>query len=680
MSIIDDEIISCKTIFRNTLTVAQTRPLTALVKLKNVIEVGLLFPSDYPQSPLLFNIFIPEYLDDAKGNKSNQLYAHLQVFIDNQTNIEFGYLFAFIKEVENWIQENMKKVGNLQSIEHHNSQSIHDIDFIGCSATVRSAQCMDAFVQSRISIFCKQHKVGRAVSKQLLHDAMWDPTKTKKPLSTTHGIVLSNTTCCLGCMDELGGDSYKTAGSTACNHYMCAECWRSYIKSNISDGKVIITCPGFKCERPVPENIIMCYLNVKQYSQYRRWLTGSLISFRNWKKCPQKGCLYLGRADKEEDTNVNCVCNMKWCVKCKEESHYPISCSVFNIYRNSSLVKDLHKVFKISSLDTKPIDVLVIETKSCPKCKHVWNKDGGCNHFRCTCGYHFCWICLKCWDNHGGSYYECTKPKSKNSRSTTRYFYEGDNPTLFKLPNSTIKQFIDKEMFHFAIAKRFKHILQTKKEKKKILKEHKKFSRQFLTSTLNNMYQIHIILCNIYIFCCIHVLISVSVSRQKVDKLLKAVGRLEYYVDILDGVFIVMSWCDQRRSRDRTQIKHLLQLIQQKVDIVFSLIPSLEASHMRTEHELKTIFKREQLINKKLKGWSCNKCTYYNTIDKTICNVCNSCVPRSITMQMKTITRKIDDLEKNSKHQQPQKEKLLTKELLNNILREALMTITNTSK
>jgi len=32
--------------------------------------------------------------------------------------------------------------------------------------------------------------------------------------------------------------------------------------------------------------------------------------------------------------------------------------------------------------------------KSCPNCRATIEKDDGCNHMTCRCGYHWCWLCV----------------------------------------------------------------------------------------------------------------------------------------------------------------------------------------------------------------------------------------------------------------------------------------------
>ena len=49
--------------------------------------------------------------------------------------------------------------------------------------------------------------------------------------------------------------------------------------------------------------------------------------------------------------------------------------------------------------------------KHCPSCKNWIEKNGGCKHMKCRCGFNFCWECLEVWSiNH--SYYGSCRNKN----------------------------------------------------------------------------------------------------------------------------------------------------------------------------------------------------------------------------------------------------------------------------
>ncbi len=55
-------------------------------------------------------------------------------------------------------------------------------------------------------------------------------------------------------------------------------------------------------------------------------------------------------------------------------------------------------------------------SKSCPNCSILINRDDGCNKVDCLhCGYRFCWICRNGWSEKCG-FYQCRMVKQKKGR------------------------------------------------------------------------------------------------------------------------------------------------------------------------------------------------------------------------------------------------------------------------
>ncbi|CAO2150042.1 unnamed protein product [Urochloa humidicola] len=74
------------------------------------------------------------------------------------------------------------------------------------------------------------------------------------------------------------------------------------------------------------------------------------------------------------------------------QAHRPVSCSMVRAWlaKNKS--------------DSETANWVLVNTKLCPNCHKAIEKNQGCNHMRCVCGHHFCWLCLK---PAGGQHYAC---------------------------------------------------------------------------------------------------------------------------------------------------------------------------------------------------------------------------------------------------------------------------------
>ena len=129
-----------------------------------------------------------------------------------------------------------------------------------------------------------------------------------------------------------------------------------------------------------------------------------------------------------------CHCGFASCWRCSRESHEPASCLESDLWdrKNSS--------------ESENVTWILAHTKKCPKCLKPIEKNQGCNHMHCPaqsggCGLHFCWICLKNWEAHGGDPYSCniyrnaevpkeqraadqTREQAKNELSRYMFFFE----------------------------------------------------------------------------------------------------------------------------------------------------------------------------------------------------------------------------------------------------------------
>lgn len=95
--------------------------------------------------------------------------------------------------------------------------------------------------------------------------------------------------------------------------------------------------------------------------------------------------------------------------------HAPLKCK--NIADWKSKFKDAANVIWLSN-----------NTKQCPKCKQLIEKNGGCNHMTCqNCKYEFCWYCGHEWSTHYGDPYGCISQVYSNAEfDLVKSNYESD--------------------------------------------------------------------------------------------------------------------------------------------------------------------------------------------------------------------------------------------------------------
>ena len=91
-----------------------------------------------------------------------------------------------------------------------------------------------------------------------------------------------------------------------------------------------------------------------------------------------------------EPKAVKCECGFSFCFACSADWHEPITCNMLKTW------------MKKCSDDSETTNWLSLNTKDCPKCGTMIEKNGGCNHMTCkskSCRFEFCWLCLQPYDS-----------------------------------------------------------------------------------------------------------------------------------------------------------------------------------------------------------------------------------------------------------------------------------------
>ena len=120
--------------------------------------------------------------------------------------------------------------------------------------------------------------------------------------------------------------------------------------------------------------------------------------------CPTAGCTKTCKSLDGKVVDVSCECGIDYCFGCGNDTHSPIDCDLLEVWYERIFKEDESKK-EVSENPTAPRDLnklwLEMNTKKCPKCKIIIEKNSGCMHMTCgKCSHEFCWLCLGSAKSH----------------------------------------------------------------------------------------------------------------------------------------------------------------------------------------------------------------------------------------------------------------------------------------
>ncbi|XP_030073165.1 E3 ubiquitin-protein ligase RNF19A [Microcaecilia unicolor] len=185
-----------------------------------------------------------------------------------------------------------------------------------------------------------------------------------------------------------------------CHHRSCADCLRQYLRIEISESRVNISCP--ECSERFNPHDIRLILNddilMEKYEEFmlRRWL----VADPDCRWCPAPDCGYaviaFGCASCPKLTCGREGCGTEFCYHCKQIWHPNQTCDAARQERAQSL--RLRTIRSSSISYSQESGAAADDIKPCPRCAAYIIKmnDGSCNHMTCAvCGCEFCWLCMK---------------------------------------------------------------------------------------------------------------------------------------------------------------------------------------------------------------------------------------------------------------------------------------------
>lgn len=232
---------------------------------------------------------------------------------------------------------------------------------------------------------------------------------------------------------------------STCHHRACSTCMCQYLRVEIYESRVNITCP--QCTEPLHPNDIknILGLDVGLFDKYESFmLRRTLVTDPDVRWCPAPDCDYCVIASGcASCPKLKCGrpgCETLFCYHCKQEWHSNQTCDQARAQRIKSQYGSTSHLTKsgvtfvgsqrgeyIQQHASSSPDSLFLQRddlKPCPCCRVLIIKmdDGSCNHMTCSvCGTEFCWLCMqKVSDLHYLSPSGCTfwgkKPWSRKKK------------------------------------------------------------------------------------------------------------------------------------------------------------------------------------------------------------------------------------------------------------------------
>ena len=223
---------------------------------------------------------------------------------------------------------------------------------------------------------------------------------------------------CNICMDELPLEEMYIIDN--CHHQTCRNCLKRQIEIAVTDKEVHIHCPIEGCKENIDfaqASQILRLVEPEQSSavlqQYDEILMEEAMrKDPDYRRCyniiadgeQKKVCnTYARRVMRVENSELfECEeCKLVFCGKCSMPEHV-------------GTCEEFMRQVELAQGDANKAAFAIYKSKmhlhQCAKCNRMIEKNKGCNHMTCRCGYEYCYVCGKEWTrNHS---YNCTNTQA----------------------------------------------------------------------------------------------------------------------------------------------------------------------------------------------------------------------------------------------------------------------------
>lgn len=196
----------------------------------------------------------------------------------------------------------------------------------------------------------------------------------------------ANAEICKICLDHvLPADAPRA--SRGCAHAFCAACLDRHIGAKNQDGVSDVRCPGEDCCSVLDPELCQGIISRDAFEGWSAALCMAMV-LRDSSVCycPFNDCSEIMADDHGggEITESECpMCRRLFCARCGVPWHADITCDEYG--------------------QLAPEDFLALEMargknwRRCLRCKFWVEKNDGCIHITCRCGFEFCYRCGEPW-------------------------------------------------------------------------------------------------------------------------------------------------------------------------------------------------------------------------------------------------------------------------------------------
>ncbi|KAL4560119.1 hypothetical protein LXL04_032268 [Taraxacum kok-saghyz] len=214
----------------------------------------------------------------------------------------------------------------------------------------------------------------------------WHAPKRNQPMVASKAFQSSDTFCNI-CI-ETKSKSDMFLNTTICSHVYCSDCICKHISAKIKDNITKVKCPHPECNGEIGPEHCRTIIPKEVLERWEDALCESLILGTQKIYCPFKDCSAMLVDDGGKAvTSSECPnCNRLFCAQCKVAWHSGMDCNEFK---------------NLKSDERNPEDIMVMQLaknknwRRCPNCNYFVERNGGCLHILCRCGYEFCYGCGK---------------------------------------------------------------------------------------------------------------------------------------------------------------------------------------------------------------------------------------------------------------------------------------------